>query len=367
MPRFHPLRIAAVTPETREAVVVTFDLPEALRETFRFTPGQHLTLKGEINGVELRRSYSICSAPHEHQLRIAIKRVPDGLFSTWAHRELQPGHTLEVMEPSGTFSIPPCLTVSTQTEGRHHLAFAAGSGITPILSILKTVLATEPQSRATLVYGNRAASAVLFKEELENLKDRYLARLNLIFVLSREHQDIDLFNGRIDREKTDALLKHWIDPPTAPQAIDVAYLCGPQTMMQAVTESLLAHGLPKDRIRQEHFGTATLPTTPRAPLNPTATAHDCQVTVTLDGRERHFTMPRADKTLLDAALDQGIELPYACKGGVCSTCRCKLTRGEVDMDVHFALEDYEIARGFILTCQSYPQSPEIALNFDTES
>ncbi len=358
MPRFHSLRIAHVADETRDAVVITFEVPEAQREAFRFTPGQHVTLRTLVSGEEIRRSYSICSAPHEAGLRIAIKRVPDGLFSTWAQRELRPGHRLEVMEPSGSFGIPRCAVASG---GRHHLAFAAGSGITPILSILKTVLAEEPQARATLVYGNRASSAVLFKEELQNLKDRYMARLNLIFVLSREHQDVDLFNGRIDREKTDALLQQWIDPAD----IDVAYLCGPQSMMSAVTDSLLAHGVGKERIRQELFGIAGQPITPRLPTEAQA-AGECSVSVLLDGRERHFTMARDRQTLLDAALDQGVELPYSCKGGVCSTCRCKLIRGEVDMDVHFALEDYEIARGFILTCQSYPRTQEIALNFDGE-
>ena len=360
MSRFHSLRIAAVHNETRDAVVVTFEVPESAREAFRFVSGQHLTLKAVVAGEELRRSYSICSAPHEDRLRVAIKRVPDGVFSMWAHRELQPGHVIEVMEPAGAFGVPPW---APGESSRHHLAVAAGSGITPILSIIKSVLVTEPHSRVTLIYGNRATSTVLFKEELANLKDRFLARLNLIYVLSREHQDIDLFNGRIHRAKIDALLQHWIDPTD----IDVAYLCGPQSMMEAVTEGLQAHGLTRDRIRQELFGAGMPSLRPRTANTPEATEQQCQVSVVLDGRERQFTMQRASKTLLDAALEQGVELPYSCKGGVCSTCRCKLTRGEVDMDVHFALEDYEIARGYILVCQSYPLTPEISLNFDTES
>ena len=360
MSRFHPLRIAEVAPETREAVVVTFELSEMQRNAFRYTPGQYLTLRTQMSGQEVRRSYSICTAPFEKKLSIAIKRVQDGAFSTWAHRELRAGQTLEVMEPAGTFACLPCSAETLYP--RHHLAFAAGSGITPVLSIVKTVLAEEPESRVTLVYGNRASSTVLFKEELENLKDRYLSRFNLVFILSREHQDIDLFNGRIDRAKTDALLEHWIDP----NDIHVAYLCGPQSMMQSVSESLQAHGVPKERVRQELFGIAGQP----AKVRPLAAAlpgeRDCQVSVSIEGRERHFNMERNGKTLLDAALDQGVELPYSCKGGVCSACRCKLVRGEVDMDVHFALEDYEIARGFILACQSYPRTAEIALNFDTE-
>lgn len=355
MTRFHPLRIASLTHETRDAIVVTFQVPDDKRDAFRFAAGQHLTLRTVVDRQELRRSYSICSAPHEGELRIAIKRVPDGAFSTWAHRELQPGHIIEVMEPAGSFHVPldPALA-------RHHLAFAAGSGITPILSLLKTILAEEPRSRATLVYGNRSSSSVLFKEELENLKDRYLQRFNLIFVLSREHQDLDLFNGRIDRPKCDQLLTQWIDAAD----IDLAYLCGPEDMMQAARDSLQAHGLSPGQIRQERFTSGALAPARKLAVAPTESAPDCKVFVMLDGRSREFLMRREKDTLLDAALEQGIELPYSCKGGVCSTCRCKLTAGEVDMDVHFALEDYEIDRGFILTCQSFPITPEISLDFD---
>ncbi len=358
--RSHSLRIAEICPETRDAVIVTFALEDSQRDAFRFTPGQYLTVRTRLTGEEIRRSYSICSAPFEDKLRIAIKRVPDGLFSSWAHGELRAGETLEVMEPAGSFCRPSC--AAEETQARHHVAFAVGSGITPILSILKTVLAEEPQSRVTLVYGNRATSTVLFKEGLENLKDHYLARFNLVFVLSREHQDIELFNGRIDRQKTDALLEHWIDA----KDIDVAYLCGPHSMMLAASESLQAHGVARERIRQELFGLPGQVVVPRSSGVLSAGTRDCHVSVLLEGRERHFSMERDSKTLLDAALEQGVDLPYACKGGVCSTCRCKLLRGEVDMDIHFALEDYEIARGFILACQSYPRTAEIALNFDTE-
>lgn len=360
MSRFHSLRIADISPETREAVLVTFELEDAQREAFRFTPGQHVTVKARLDGEEIRRSYSICSAPFENNLRIAIKRVQDGVFSSWAHGALRTGQTLEVMEPSGTFCRPSCS--GEISPSRHHVAFAAGSGITPILSILKTVLVEEPQSRVTLVYGNRASSTVLFKEELENLKDRFLSRLNLVFVLSREHQDIELFNGRIDRAKTDQLLEHWINP----NDIDVAYLCGPQSMMLAVAESLEAHGISKERVRQESFGVTGQVSKRHTIAGTMAGERDCHVSVLLEGRERSFNMERDGKTVLDAAIEQGVDLPYACKGGVCSTCRCKLVRGEVDMDVHFALEDYEIARGFVLACQSYPRTAEIALNFDTE-
>lgn len=357
MSKFYPLRVATLTNETRDAVVVTFDLPDEQREAFDFRAGQNLTLRAQLNGEEIRRSYSICSAPHEKTVSIAIKRVQDGLFSTWANRELRPGHMIECMPPSGSFgtSIEP-------GAARHHIAFAAGSGITPVLSILKTVLKEEPQSRFTLVYGNRSSSSVIFKEQLENLKDIYLDRFRLVFVLSREQQDIDLFNGRIDRAKVDKLFQSWIDPAS----IDVAYICGPQNMMEDVSDSLLAHGLVKEQIKMELFGTAE-----RASRKQTSTfiaaEVDCHVTVIQDGRQREFTIHKNNQTVLEEALAQGIELPYSCKGGVCSTCRCKMTEGDVEMDVNFALEDYEVARGFILTCQSYPLSEKLVLDFDQES
>ena len=357
MSPFHPLRIASVRPETRDAVVVTFDIPAEDREAFRFVQGQHLTLRAILNGDEVRRSYSICSAPSDGVLRIAIKRVQDGLFSTWAHQELRPGHVIDVMEPAGSFYEAPQPSLA-----RHHVAFAAGSGITPIVSILKSILSQEPASRATLVYGNRSSASVIFKEELEDLKDQFLARLNLIFILSREQQDIELFNGRIDRAKCDALLQHWIDP----RDIGVAYLCGPQSMMDAVSASLQAHGVPKSRIKWEHFGVIGERRV-RSPAVPGSGEPDCKLTVIRDGHRREFTIARQRHTLLDAALEQGIDLPYSCKAGVCSTCRCKMKQGEVEMDVHYALEDYEIARGFILPCQSYPVTDEIVLDFDQET
>ncbi|WP_028082019.1 1,2-phenylacetyl-CoA epoxidase subunit PaaE [Solimonas soli] len=358
MSKFHALRVASCRPETRDAIVVTFEVPEEQREAFRFTQGQHLTLRSIFEGEEIRRSYSICAAPDEGVLQVAIKRVPDGLFSTWANQELKPGHLIECMEPAGHFNVP----LEPQAS-RHHVAFAAGSGITPVLSIIKATLKAEPDSRFTLFYGNRASSGVIFKEELENLKDRYLTRFNLVFILSREQQDIELFNGRIDRAKCDQLLQRWIDPSD----IDVAYICGPQSMMEEVSASLMQHGVDKTRIKMELFASGM----PRAPRKPSKTpikgTKDCKVTLIQDGRTREFFVEKNKDSILDAALEQGIELPYACKGGVCSTCRCKMIRGEVDMDVNFALEDYEVARGFILTCQSYPVADELLLDFDQES
>jgi len=358
MSKFHSLRVASLKPETRDAVVVTFEVPPDQVDAFRFTQGQHLTLRSQFEGEEIRRSYSICAAPDDGFLRVAIKRVQDGLFSTWANQELRPGHVVECMEPSGHFNVP-----LEPESARHHVAFAAGSGITPVLSIIKATLKSEPKSQFTLVYGNRSSSGVLFKEELENLKDRYLTRLNLVFVMSRETLDIELFNGRIDRAKCDRLLECWVDPT----GIDVAYICGPQTMMEEVSESLKCHGVDRARIKMELFASA-LPRVPRRPATKQVEGRpECRVTLIQDGRSREIFIEKNKETILDSALEQGVELPYSCKGGVCSTCRCKMTKGEVDMDANFALEDYELARGFILSCQSYPVTDEIVLDFDQES
>jgi ring-1,2-phenylacetyl-CoA epoxidase subunit PaaE len=358
MSLFHTLRVAGCRQETRDAMVVTFYVPPPLRSAFHFTQGQHLTLRAVINGEEVRRSYSICSAPFEDELRIAIKHVPGGVFSSWALQNLAHGAAIECMEPAGHFNVP-----LEPASARHHVAFAAGSGITPVLSIVKTTLAAEPRSQFTLVYGNRASSTVLFKEELADLKDRYMARLSLVYILSREHQEIDLFNGRIDRLKCDQLLDRWIDPTT----LDAAYICGPRSMMEDVAQSLETHGVPKTHIKMELFS-ARLPRGPRLSAVPTSvSAAHCSVTVIQDGRSRSFTICPDKQTVLDAALEQGIELPYSCKGGVCSTCRCKLLRGEVEMDCNYALEDYEVARGFILLCQSYARSNELVLDYDQDS
>jgi ring-1,2-phenylacetyl-CoA epoxidase subunit PaaE len=236
---------------------------------------------------------------------------------------------------------------------------AAGSGITPVLSIVESTLLAEPHSRVTLVYGNRASGSVMFKEELENLKDRFLTRLNIVWVMSRETQDVPLFNGRIDGDKITQILQHWVDAST----VDVAFICGPQSMMLAASQAMQDAGIAKERIKVELFGTAN--TGERAPRVVAASDTGCEVTVVMDGAQRVFHMPK-DQNLVDAAWAQGIELPYSCKGGVCSTCRCKVTQGEVDMDINYALEDYEVARGFVLGCQSYPVSDKLVIDYDAE-
>ncbi|WP_394836314.1 phenylacetate-CoA oxygenase/reductase subunit PaaK [Pendulispora rubella] len=357
MSRFHTLQVSAVQGETREAISVVFAVPPELTETYRYVQGQHLTLRASIGGEMVRRSYSISSAVQDDALRVTIKRVQDGLFSNWANDELQPGMPLEVMPPSGQFHVP----LSPANE-KHYVAFAAGAGITPILSIIKTTLRAEPKSRFTLFYGNRASSSVIFREELQELKDAHLSRFRLIFVLSREQQEIDLLNGRLDRAKVDALLKCWVDPDD----VDEVFVCGPQSMMDDTIAALLANSVPKSKIKQELFATSLPLTRLRTRSQKPSTKGQCEVTIVLDGRTHKLTIPKNENTVLEAALREGVELPYSCKGGICATCRCKLTTGEVDMDANFALEDYEIRRGFILACQSYPVTDELGINFDEE-
>lgn len=355
MSKFYPLTVAKVKHETRDAIAVTFAVPPELKQTFAYQQGQHLTLRALIDGEDVRRSYSICSAVQDEQLRVAIKRTPGGLFSTWANESLQPGATLEVMPPMGHFNVP----LEPGSE-RHYLAFAAGSGITPILSIIKTTLQAEPKSRFTLVYGNRASSSVIFRDELTDLKDMYMGRLKLVYVMSREQQDIELFNGRITGEKCSAFLKHWIDI----QDIDVAFICGPEDMMHGVSKSLQDAGMAKEKIRIELFA-ASIPKHEHKPRKIEAgAAHQTEVTVIMDGSAASFTMDKDKESILDAGLRAGIDMRYSCKGGVCSTCRCKVVEGNVEMDVNYALEDYEVARGFVLSCQAFPITDKVIVDFD---
>ncbi len=354
--QFHSLAVAQVEAVTRDAVAITFAVPDALQDAFTYTQGQYLTLRTSLDGIETRRSYSICAAVQDRRLRVAVKRVAGGAFSNWAADHLQPGMRIDVMPPQGHFHIPV-----EPTAARHIVAFASGSGITPILSIVKTTLLAEPHSRVTLVYGNRSSSGVMFKEELEDLKDLFLSRFNLVWVMSRESQDIPLFNGRIDHGKCTQLLTDWIDP----SGIDAAFICGPEDMMLATRQALQDSGVAPERIKVELFGTAPSGQ-PRAPRTAVQGRDQCEVEVILDGTRHHFTMAKNQDNLIDAGLKAGLEMPYACKGGVCSTCRGKVIAGEVDMDINFALEDYEVARGFVLCCQSYPVTDKLTVNFDED-
>jgi ring-1,2-phenylacetyl-CoA epoxidase subunit PaaE len=354
--KFHTLPVARVERETRDAVAVTFAVPANLADAFRWQPGQHLTVRSRLDGQDLRRSYSICTAPADADLTIAIKRAPGGLFSNHANTLLKAGDTLEVMAPMGHFG----LAADDAAASHRYVAFAAGSGITPVLSIVRATLQQEPHSHFTLVYGNRASSSVMFRDALADLKDRYLTRFNLVHVLSREAQDIAMLNGRIDRAKADALLERWIPL----DGVDAVYVCGPDGMMQAVADALRARGFPDNRIRIERFA-ASIPRHEHVarPL-PEASASECTVNVIIDGSTRSFMLNKGQENIIDAGLRNGVELPYSCKGGVCSTCRCRLVEGEVDMDVNYALEDYEVARGFVLACQSYPVTDRVTMDFD---
>jgi len=355
MSKFYPLSVARVHQETRDAIAVTFHVPPELAASFSYQQGQHLTLRAQIEDEDVRRSYSICSAVQDGALRVAIKRTQGGLFSCWANDNLKAGMTLEVMPPMGHFNVP-----LAAGSARRYVAFAAGSGITPILSIIKTTLLTEPDSSFTLFYGNRASSSVIFKDELSDLKDIFMGRLTLAYVMSREQQDIELFNGRITQEKCEQFLQHWIKV----EDYDNAFICGPEDMMHGVSAALQEAGMPKQNIKIELFA-ASIPKHQHKPRVFDAGArHETEVTVIMDGNHTSFTMDKDKESILDAGLRAGIDMRYSCKGGVCSTCRCKLLDGKVDMDANYALEDYEIARGFVLSCQSFPVTDKVVIDFD---
>ncbi len=355
---FHKLTIRDIRKETAECISVVFDIPEELQEVYRFRHGQNITLKSIVNGEELRRSYSICSSPDDHELRVAIKKMADGRFSSWANDTLKKGDIVEVLPPTGKF-----YTELDPAQSKSYLAFAAGSGITPILSIIKTTLLTEPHSQFTLVYGNRNRSSIIFKEQLEALKNRYMNRFALYHILSREKTDAAINHGRIDQQKCVELSKKLIDL----QQVDEIFVCGPEEMIFAVKDWLEQQGIEKKKV---HFELFTTPgqKTGSGPSSTTAkTEHagkTSRITVKLDGIAFDFDLPFNGEPILDAALQQGADLPFACKGGVCATCRAKLVEGRVDMDTNYALEPDELEKGFILTCQSHPRSDKVIVDFD---
>ena len=357
-PRFHSLIVADVRRETPDAVSVAFAVPPDLAEAYGFEPGQYLTLRSRLEGEEVRRSYSICSGPDEGELRIAVKRVEGGAFSSFANAALAPGQTIDVMTPTGRFG-----TAAAPDEARLHVGFAAGSGITPILSIVRGILAREPRSRVFLFYGNRSTGDMLFRTALEELKDRYLDRLSVFHVLSQEEQDVPVLNGRLDGDKARLLLTHIV--PAG--AIDHLFVCGPPGMSEAVEETALALGVPAERIHHERFVSEfggkprSAPPKPADGAAPEAAAKRALLTV--DGKRREVPVREGD-TVLDAALRAGMDLPYACRGGMCSTCRAKVVAGEVRMDVNYSLEPWELAAGFVLTCQARPVTERVAVDFD---
>ncbi|MFM7671431.1 MAG: 1,2-phenylacetyl-CoA epoxidase subunit PaaE [Bacteroidota bacterium] len=356
---FHSLTIRSIQAETADCLSLTLDIPASLQETFQYLPGQYLTFRIGIDGEEIRRSYSICSAPHENKLTVAIKKIKDGKFSNHAHQHLKKGDHIDVMPPMGHFH--PHLQSSNS---KHYLAFAAGSGITPVLSILKSVLQTEPQSRFTLVYGNRDRQSIIFFEELEACKNKYLNRLQLIHVLSRERTDSDINDGRIDAQKIERLAS-LIDY----KSIDECFLCGPEAMIQTGREILPALGISTEKIRFELFTTAAQQkqTAEKSLSNDDPQGPQSIVTLRVDGRAIDLRIPRnGSQTILDAALQQGADLPYACKGGMCCTCKAKLLEGEAKMEVNWGLEEEEVQQGYILTCQAVPTSEKIVVDFDAK-
>ncbi|MFT4061786.1 MAG: phenylacetate-CoA oxygenase/reductase subunit PaaK [Edaphocola sp.] len=356
MSRFHELKVKRVKRETNDCVSLSFEVPEGIKEEFTFNQGQFLTFKKTLdNGEEIRRSYSICSAPHEGELSVAVKHVRNGIFSTYANTLVKEGDVLEAMPPSGRFMGK--FSAGTQKE---YLAIAAGSGITPVISIIKTILQTQPDSSVHLLYGNKDRNSIIFKEQLESLKNKYLGRLSLYFILSRETADAAMFSGRINKEKIANLFKYFLPANN----ISEAFLCGPEEMILEVKDYLLANGLQPGRVHFELFAAAGAQKTFGQQTQGEASHELANVAVTLDGSTVSLTMPYDGESILDAAMRNGADLPYACKGGVCATCRAKLLKGKVHMDVAYGLEPEELAAGFILTCQSHPRSAEIAVNFD---
>jgi ring-1,2-phenylacetyl-CoA epoxidase subunit PaaE len=356
-PKFHKLKIKEIRRETPECVSVAFDVPEELAKDYAYIPGQYLTLRTEIEGEDIRRSYSICSAKDE-PLRVAIKRVVDGKFSTFANTALKEGAELDVMTPMGKFHVP----LAPENE-KTYVAFAAGSGITPVMSIMKSVLQTEPKSEFVLFFGNRGFDNIIFREEIEALKDTYLGRLSVHHVLSRENLGSHLFNGRIDEEKCNRFSRVFFSPTE----VDEYFLCSPGEMIANVTEALKAEGVDPKHIHFELFtspngkpGVQKTVSKPRE-FDP---QKESKVTIRLDGDSFDFTLPFGGDTILESALKGGVDLPFACKGGVCCTCRAKLMEGEVDMEKNYALEPEEVEAGFILTCQSHPRSSRVVVDFD---
>jgi ring-1,2-phenylacetyl-CoA epoxidase subunit PaaE len=353
MSRFHALTVADVRRETPDSVSIAFSVPDPLKSEFRFTPGQFLTVRTTLGGEECRRSYSICSGADEPEMRVAIKKTPGGRFSTFANEGLRPGAQLDVMPPQGRFT-------AEAGYGRRLVFFAAGSGITPVLSIIRSALAASPDSRVTLFYGNRTTNAIMFREALEDLKDRYLDRLSVFHILSRESQDIDILNGRIDGEKVALLARTLVRP----DEVDGYFLCGPYGLVEEGRASLLAAGANPQRIKIELFSTdGTAKPAPIAVSAADRPSTAAQVDCVLDGVTHHLDV-KADQHVVDAAHEQGVELPYSCKGGMCCTCRCKVVEGEVAMDANYSLEPWEIEAGFVLACQSRPMGQKVKLDFD---
>lgn len=352
---FYPLRVTEIVAETDEANSILFEVPEELASAFLFKAGQHLTLRAEVGGEEVRRNYSLCVAPGSGELRVTVKRIAGGVFSNWVGDRLMPGDVIDVMTPHGSFTYD----FDAEAE-RRYVAFAGGSGITPVISLIRTAMAAEPKSRFTLFYGNRDAGSIIFLEALAGLKDRYMGRFELYHFLSDEEGDVELFNGMLDRETCEVAIEHLVD---APEDVDAWFICGPGPMMDAAEAALLDKEVAKDHIHIERF-TAGRPsaalTAQMAALQQEAAGQT--ISVTLDGRTRKVEFSAGN--ILDSAREAGLPAPFACKAGVCATCRAKVTKGKVEMAARYGLTDEEIAAGYVLTCQSVPVGEGVAVDYD---
>ncbi len=352
-PVFHSLRVHEVRKETADAVSVAFQIPSELEEAFRYQPGQYLTLRTTIDGQDIRRSYSICSAPFEKLCRVAIKKVDGGVFSTWANGQLTAGMDLQVMTPMGHFTA----TMDVGHE-KHYLLIGAGSGVTPLISLAKTILKDEPKSEVSMILGNRQFNSIIFRDELEDLKDSYLGRFRMFHVLSSEPNDVSLLHGRIDNEKIEGFLKTFLAHPP----VDEVFLCGPQMMTEGARDLFLSKGMNPEQVHLELFGTA-LPQGSAKKVVTEDKGELCEVSVIFDGQQTDFKMPKT-QPVLDAAQAAGVDIPFSCKGGMCCTCRAKVMEGQAEMIVNYALEPGEVESGYVLTCQALPKSDKLIVDFD---
>ncbi|WP_093144654.1 2Fe-2S iron-sulfur cluster-binding protein [Ulvibacter litoralis] len=355
MSKFHKILVKDVYKETDDCSVLTFDIPSELYEEFHFRQGQHLTLKADIDGQDIRRSYSLCSSPIDNEWKVAVKGIPGGIFSTFVNTTLQSGDTLELMAPSGAFG------VEVSNEPKTYVAFVAGSGITPVLSMMKAHLASEPNAKFKLFYLNRTVKSIIFKEEIEQLRNQYFGRLEIFYFLTKEHRDIELFNGRFTSEKLQEITTKLMDM----SEVSEAFLCGPEKMIFLVRDALMEAGMSKENIHYELFVSGlSEEDIQRAERLSQRNVEGVEVTIVDGGKEFHFTMTKDYDNILDAALGAGADLPFACKGGVCSTCKCKVLEGAVEMKVNYALEEDEVAQNFVLSCQAVPTSESVKVDFD---
>jgi ring-1,2-phenylacetyl-CoA epoxidase subunit PaaE len=356
MKHFHSIRIAQVFKETVDCAVLSFDVPDELKSAFAYRAGQYLTLRAQIGNQDVRRSYSLCSSPLDNEWKVAVKKIDGGLFSTYANEQLKAGDILEVMPPEGSFTAELNPNIK-----RNYVFFAAGSGITPILSLIKTILAQEPLSTCKVFYLNRNVKSIIFKDEIENLKNSYFQRLETYYFLTKEFRDVPLFNGRFTDEKLDTLCTKIFNPSET----DAAFICGPESMIFLIRDALQKHGMDAAKIHFELFGTApNAEDAARIEAAKSKLVEGTEVTIIDGGKEFHFIMPHDIDNVLDGALAAGADLPFACKGGVCSTCRCKVVEGSVEMKLNYSIEEADLARNYVLSCQAVPTSKKLIVDFD---